>query len=303
MERILSNLKTWALAATALLAMANGPAGEDDFDTLVAAERRFAADAAAQGITPAFRAHVAPDGMLISPAPHPAPPELAARTDPPGARLEWQPEAAGIARSGDLGFTTGPYVMRIGDRVVHGQFFTIWRRSPDGKWRWLIDSGSGPFGRGEVAMPARVARIGTSAASPGGEDLAAVEQRLDADVVAIGGFLAADGRVLRPGGPPAIGEAGIALAARGPKGVGKRLGGGQSSAGDLAYSYGRVDAAGGPLIGHYVRVWQREAAGWRLLVDQFAPLPPGPDAKAGEAVQPTPGSSKSTTSPSSQTLG
>jgi len=299
----LSNLKTWALAATALLTIANGPASEDDFDTLIAAERRFAADAAAQGITPAFRAHVAPEGLLISPAPRPAPPELATQIDPPGARLEWQPEAAGIARSGDLGFTTGPYVMHIGDRVAHGQFFTIWRRSPDGKWRWLIDSGSGPFGRGEVAMPVQVERIGTGAAVAGGEDLATVEQRLDADVTAIGGFLAADGRVLRSGGPAAIGDAGIALAARGPKGVGKRLGGGQSSAGDLAYSYGRVDAAGDTLIGHYVRVWQHEAAGWRLLVDQFAPLPPRPKARAGEAVQPTPGSSKSTTSPSSQTLG
>ncbi|NWP75118.1 hypothetical protein GY972_23860, partial [Escherichia coli] len=58
-----------------------------------------------------------------------------------------------------------------------------------------------------------------------------------------------------------------------PKGAGKRLGGGRSSAGDLAYSYGRVEGGDGLLIGHYVRVWQRAAAGWRLLVDQLAPAP------------------------------
>lgn len=287
----MSNLRNFALVAAALLAMANGPVAEDDFDTLIAAERHFAADAAALGITPAFRAHVAPEGVLIAQEPRSAPTVLATQTDPPGAKLEWQPEAAGIARSGDLGFTTGPYVLRLGEQVSHGQFFTIWRRGADGKWRWLIDSGSGPFKLGEVGMPAQVRRIGAPGVAAQGEDLAAVERLLDADVTALGGVLAADGRVLRPSGPPAIGEAGIALAARGPRGTGTRLGGGQSSAGDLAYSYGRIDAAGGTLIGHYVRIWQRGATGWRLLVDQFAPLPPRPAAQAGEATQPTPGSS------------
>jgi hypothetical protein len=264
--------KIRGIAVIALLALANAPAS-DDLDTLVAAERRFAADAATLGITAAFRAHVSPDGLLISPTPRPAPPALATQTDTPGARLEWQPEAAGVALSGDLGFTTGPYVMRHGDRVSHGQFFTIWQRKGTGDWRWLIDSGTPPFATGDVAMPLRVARLGGPGATAQVEDLAAVERRLDADVSALGGFLAADGRVLRAGAPPAIGEAGAALAARGPKGAGKRLGGGRSSAGDLAYSYGRVEGGDGLLIGHYVRVWQRAAAGWRLLVDQLAPAP------------------------------
>lgn len=263
-----------ALAVIALLVLANAPAG-DDFETLVAAERRFAADAMTLGITPAFRAHASPDALLISPAPRPAAPELAGQTDAPGARLEWQPEAAGIARSGDLGFTTGPYVMRRGDRVSRGQFFTIWRRGEDGDWRWLIDSGSPPLAAGAVAMPARVARLGDPGTPVLNDDLAAVEQRLDTDISALAGFLAADGRVLRAGTPPAIGEAGVALAARGPKGAGKRLGGGRSSAGDLAYSYGRVEA-GGVLVGHYVRVWHHGGAGWRLLVDQPAPAPRRP---------------------------
>ncbi|MCH7862009.1 hypothetical protein ACQKOH_16490 [Sphingomonas sp. NPDC092331] len=268
-------LRIWVLAAVVPLALANGPAG-DDFETLVAAERRFAADAATLGITPAFRAHVSPDALLISPAPHPAAPELAKQTDAPGARLEWQPEAAGIARSGDLGFTTGPYVMRRGDRVSHGQFFTIWRRRAGGDWRWLIDSGNPPLGAGAVAMPLQVVRLGNAAGPAGKGDLAEVERRLDADVSALAGFLAADGRVLRAGAPPAIGEAGVALAARGPKGAGRHLGGGRSAAGDLAYSYGRVEEGGRVLVGHYVRVWHHEAAGWRLLVDQLVPRPRQP---------------------------
>lgn len=272
----MSKLKILALGAAALMSMAM-KASNDDFDTLVAAERRFAADAAALGVSPAFRAHVAPDAVLISPAPRPAVPELATQTDPPGSKLEWQPEAGAIASSGDLGFTTGPYIMRQGDRAAHGQYFTIWRRGADKTWRWMIDSGVPPFAKGEVPLPVQpVLRIGTPAKVSAKDALGAVEQRLDADVSALAGFLATDGRVLRHGGPAAIGEAGVALAARGVKATGKRLGGGQSAAGDLAYSYGEVMGTDGVLIGHYVRVWHREAAGWRLLVDQHASLPPKP---------------------------
>lgn len=269
----MSKLKILALGAAALMSMAM-KATNDDFDTLVAAERRFAADVAAMGISPAFRAHVAPEAVLISPAPRPAAPDLATQTDAPGSKLEWEPEAGAIAKSGDLGFTTGPYIMRQGDRAAHGQYFTIWRKTADGTWRWVIDSGIPPFAKGEVAMPAQVLRIGTPGKVGAKEDLAAVEQRLDADVTALAGFLATDGRVIRKGGPAAIGEAGVALALRGAKASGKRLGGARSAAGDLAYSYGEVTGADGALIGHYVRVWHREAAGWRLLVDQLAPLPP-----------------------------
>ncbi|WHU01031.1 MULTISPECIES: nuclear transport factor 2 family protein [unclassified Sphingomonas] len=264
-------LKIFALGAAALMAMAMKPAS-DDFDTLIAAERRFAADASALGVTPAFRAHVAPDAVLISPTPRPAPPELATQTDPPGAKLEWQPEAGAIAKSGDLGFTTGPYVMRQGDRVAHGQYFTIWRKV-DGTWRWVIDSGVAPFAKGEVSMPSQVVRIGNPGKAGAKHDLEAAERRLDADASSLAGFLAAEGRVLRSGGPPAIGDAGVMLAGRGMKATGKRLGGGQSAAGDLAYSYGEITGADGALIGHYVRMWLHEAAGWRLLVDQLAPLP------------------------------
>ncbi len=265
-------LKIFALAAAALLSMA-AKAVDEDFDTLVAAERRFAADAAALGISPAFRAHAARDALLISPAPRPAAPELARQVDAPGTKLEWQPEMAAVAGSGDLGFTTGPYVMRQGDRVSHGQYFTIWRRGADGTWRWLIDSGIAPFAKGEVPMPGQVVRIGGPGKAGAEAGPGAVEQRLDANATALAGFLAVDGLVLRPGGAAAIGDAGVALAGRGTRTIGKRLGGGQSAAGDLAYSYGEISGTDGLLIGHYVRVWRHAPNGWRVLVDQLAPLP------------------------------
>ena len=58
------------------------------------------------------------------------------------------------------------------------------------------------------------------------------------------------------------------------------IGGRASAAGDLAYTYGhaRWTDAGAERRGHYIRVWRRDGRGpqgWRLVYDQFSPLPAG----------------------------
>jgi ketosteroid isomerase-like protein len=62
---------------------------------------------------------------------------------PPGfTGIQWKPDHGSVARSGDLGFTTGP-VTRRGDSQPSagqtGRYFTIWRRQPDGTWKYVID--------------------------------------------------------------------------------------------------------------------------------------------------------------------
>jgi ketosteroid isomerase-like protein len=68
---------------------------------------------------------------------------FASQKPPPGfTGFQWRPEHGTVARSGDLGFTTGP-VTRRGDVQPGpgqtGRYFTIWRRQPDGTWRYVID--------------------------------------------------------------------------------------------------------------------------------------------------------------------
>ena len=60
------------------------------------------------------------------------------------------------------------------------------------------------------------------------------------------------------------------------------LGGEVSAAGDLAYTYGtaRWSKSGGAVSGHYVRIWQRRADGWRLIVDNMIASPPPPPPAA-----------------------
>ena len=49
-----------------------------------------------------------------------------------------------------------------------------------------------------------------------------------------------------------------------------QLGGAVSKAGDLAYTYGTAawTDATGERRGYYVRIWQRRARGWTLVVDE-----------------------------------
>lgn len=61
-----------------------------------------------------------------------------------GARLEWAPDFADVSASGDLGYTYGKYTLTSTDSVGHatqseGIFHTVWKRQPDGKWRFVWD--------------------------------------------------------------------------------------------------------------------------------------------------------------------
>ena len=68
---------------------------------------------------------------------------FASQTPPPGfTGFQWRPEHGSVARSGDLGFTTGPVTPRGEPQPAAaqtGRYFTIWRRQPDGTWRYVVD--------------------------------------------------------------------------------------------------------------------------------------------------------------------
>jgi ketosteroid isomerase-like protein len=58
--------------------------------------------------------------------------------------LTWHANKAGIARSQDLGYTTGVYHMKFKDasgrvKVDNGKFLTLWKREADGTWKMLYD--------------------------------------------------------------------------------------------------------------------------------------------------------------------
>lgn len=284
-------VKDYIATVVALLAAAGAPASprpaprSADVGQVVEAERAFARAARSEGVNAAFLRYSAPDALVFQPDPTLAKAALEANPIPP-IPLKWWPAYAGIAASGDLGFTTGPYVIGAGERQGHGWYFTIWRRQPDGSWRWILDHGprtreAAPEGTGAKVDSLALGRPSSAARALG--DVKAVEARLASALAAdaraaLPGFLAADGRLMRVGPQPAVGAGAWApILADGPDRIETApLGGAASAAGDLAFTYGnaRWRGAEAEVRGHYVRIWQRRRDGWKLIVDNLIAAPP-----------------------------
>jgi ketosteroid isomerase-like protein len=275
-------------AAAALLIVSAAPPTADPVRPVVEAERAFAAEAQRDGNLPAFRHYADDEAILFAPDPRRAKDWFDAGHGPQGS-LRWWPVYAGIAASGDLGFSTGPYFGGEGEHLYHGWFLTIWARKSDGSWRWLLDHGTPTLEPPPSAEDAPVValpvapRVGSKGKAR--ESLLAVEAALAAALredapKAYAAALADDGRLMRMGAQPAVGRAAfVAAAAAGPPTLTvERTGGAVSRGGDLAYTYGNASWAkdGVEARGHYVRVWQRRRAGWKLIVDETTPVPPAP---------------------------
>ncbi len=257
-------------------------------DGIIAAERAFAADGYQRGVKLSFLAYSAPDAIIFNPGPVNAHESLKASPDQnlaePRPHLVWWPLYAGIASSGDLGFTTGPYAI---DEDRRGHYFTIWKKQPDGAWRWVLDAGVGADAANEAAQGTPVAFLETSrersaSSSDAMNEVAALETAIAR--AAEGGissayepYLDGDSRLHSSGPPPAkrAEDRAAAFAARPQSIEFAHLGGGVSDAGDLVWTYGegRYSDNGAARSGHYVRIWQKRRAGWRLVFDEFLPPP------------------------------
>ena len=254
---------------------------------VVAAERAFAADGLAMGIKGSFLKHSAEDAIILRPDPMNAHAVYGARKDDAGGPpLAWWPVWAGIARSDDLGFTTGPATY---EGKPSGFYFTIWKKQPDGAWKWVFDSGVEADSTGApgpqtapVYLPVSPKGAGSAAAALAQVTTAeaALAKGAAKDVsAAYLNVLAEDARIQGSPAAPAQDPEAVQreLKTRPVQMQLSPLGGLASSAGDLVWTYGdaRWTAGGKPARGHYVRVWQKRKAGWRLVFDEMIDVPPG----------------------------
>jgi ketosteroid isomerase-like protein len=283
-----------SLIAASLLAAAAPapPPAPVSVASLVETERAFAQLAQDKSTRAAFGAFIADEGQMFLPAPTRAKPLIEAGKIDFGP-IRWWPVYAGVAASQDLGFTTGPAISGEGKETRYGVFLTVWKRQPDGRWRFIMDKGIAQVRPAAAGKDAPVAALPASHAGKGAkgwEEVAAAEavlaERLAADAPrAFLATLAPDGRLLRNGPAPATtAKAARAMLAAGPARIAAApLGGAASAAGDLAYTYGTAawrDATG-DRHGHYVRLWQRRPGGWRLVIDQMTAPPAAQPAASG----------------------
>ncbi|GAA3969231.1 nuclear transport factor 2 family protein [Hymenobacter antarcticus] len=261
-----------------------------------AAETSFAAQAAQAGTAAAFVANSAPNGLVAEQGKLVNAQELwTGRPAKPGQRLAWYPVLADVSQTGDLGYTTGPWTTFQNNRPqAAGEYVTVWRKQPDGKFKFVVDMGIERVGTAPaaatVAQPRLLAAVATPSAAPSNILLDLDRKFAAAELLKPGAtyqqYLSAEARLYRPGLSVMQGAAASANM--------KNLDGSYlftattcylAAAGDLGYVVGtlRRAAAGAKHPeenGSYLRIWRREAvAGWRLVVEVFN-LTPGSMAPA-----------------------
>lgn len=283
-----------AIAAASLMAFtAQAAPAPADPSSVIVAELAFAARAGEVGIGPSFLAFMTDDAVVFAPDPLLAKAVYGAR--PPGkapkdggTRLNWWPNFAGVARSGDLGFTTGP--VTVNGKPAGLFYFTVWARQAGGGWKWLYDGGVEADSAAAPGVEATPLALPPGDAKPLAPAIAmdqvraaemALAARAGTDTAsAYKAALTADARIQGSTAAPATAPAAVAkeLATRAGAIAFGPLGGSASKAGDLAWTYGDARWDGGR--GHYVRIWQRRAGRWALVFDQIIKVEP-PPATAG----------------------
>ncbi len=265
----------------AACASASEPQGlPGNANDVVAAERAFAARGAEIGWVAAFREYTAPDGMVGDF--QNAPQSLNETSDQGARNLFWWPAYAGIAWSGDLGFTTGPFSVDEA-RTPRGQYFTVWRRQPDGSWKWIWDGGVGPVrDPGPTYASNHLELLPMTSRGIGAEEARRQVDYIErsfrngtqvATYMSEGAHVYRTGEWRAIGGMRAIGAAALIDTAFYEV---RRIE--VSEAGDLAFVLGTArwtTREGEERQGQYARMWQHQPEGWRIVFDQLSAQPPG----------------------------
>lgn len=280
---------------------ASKPSSRSPLQSMVDTELAFAKMSEEQGVRPSFMAFIDDDGILFRPRAVKGKQWMTENPVPASDKrplLSWYPTFADVARAGDLGYTTGPWEFRsdIHDAkpVAWGNFLTVWRRQPDGSWKFAIDLGisnpepekSAPAWQlpRNYRLPAKVPAVNVQkeqAALFGENSVFGSSFNFSDAPRAFSSVAAADVRVFRNDKFPFVGL--TAAAAALPDG--STVWSWQpalvsvSSSGDLGYTYGTYQITGKDSSekilerGNYYRIWKKQAGKWKLVADLTNPVP------------------------------
>jgi ketosteroid isomerase-like protein len=277
-------LFAWIIPSSAVLA------GEPLPDPAVVAdaEKGFAQAGWELGIRESFLKFFAERSILFAPGPTDARTFYTNYKDK-GRALAWHPVFATIARSGELGVTTGPWQLKNKKTdptpIAQGEFVSIWKQQPDHSWKVMFDCGIDhppPTGR----PPTLKLEPPNQTLAEKGELIASLEraEKKYADDLRVStrkallGAASEDIRVLRDDSYPGVGdEMAEKLVTSGEPMTRTISGGSVSEAGDLAYRYGSYSTQAGndPVSGSFLTIWRVESPNeWKIILDLEKKAPP-----------------------------
>lgn len=266
--------------------------------SLLTAERSLARLAVDETPHEAFLSATGSESVFFAPGPVNGLKHLRNRPNIPDV-MRWEPHFSGIAKSMELGFTTGPVsFQRIGAPQRHGNYLNIWKRDRKGVWKISLHAIVEHYGNthNQALFKRDVPRTKFIEPDSSGylkhrsqvrlnqrKDVVASNDRLFATVLrtdnpfAFGEFLSDSVRFFFPWTDPIQGkEAAIAfLKKQGIDIQTEFVHVDRAYSGELAYTYGdalirlRKDQAQKPY--NYVRVWQRQPDHqWRVIVEFYS---------------------------------
>ena len=280
------------LVALLILGIGSVVRGQSALQDMVKTEQAFSKMAEEKNTRDAFMAFIADDGLLFRPGAVNGKKWMSEHPVPPSDKkplLAWQPAFAGMAASGDMGFTTGPWEFKadIKDEKPsgYGHFVTVWKKQADGSWKFVVDLGishpqaGGPQAHWEPADTSKKENfkpidVGASRAS-----LLNRDRKYSAEVLSQGlaktfsTYAAPDVRLYRSAGIPFIGREASSEAIAMTKGqvTWQPIASDTSSAGDLGYTHGTYEVSDETKKvierGSYVRLWKKQAGEWQIVMD------------------------------------
>ena len=260
-----------------------------DLTDLISAENAFAQQVNETSIKAAFLANLDSTGVLFDGSvPVNGIKQYSSATENKNNLLSWYPVTAQVSVSGDIGFTSGPYkyfAERGKGAIGSGYFFSIWKRNENGKFKLVLDGGTyntaghdqifeGNLGLKETGLRDRKIRmlVNDKKESPwASEELFSKLAKNDPQK-SYQKFLGDSVWTLRSDKQIARSKMQNLKLMKEQKVQSydfKQDGLGMSSTMDLAYCYGQVKEknAGNQQSGFYVRIWQFQTQGWRIIAD------------------------------------
>jgi ketosteroid isomerase-like protein len=241
--------------------------GQRSIDGLVQAENAFAAYSLAHGTKDAFLKFVDSSGVVFNEGkPVNGIDFWNKKAKDPGI-LNWHPQYAAIALSGDLGFTTGPWTFQktLQDSIIaRGVYTTVWHVNKNGEWKFLVDLGvsNSPANTDSLLV---VLRNMDHTQKYSLSSLLKTEKKfieLSKDPAkAYKKYLSTDAILNRNGELPQY----TAWKSNSfPQNIEyKILGSGIASSGDLGYVYGTTVINN--KTNNYLRIWRQENREWRIV--------------------------------------
>ena len=256
-----------------------------DVEKVIENERLFARTASEKTIKLAFLEFLAEDALMFTPSAVNGQEYWKARPER-GASLTWYPVFADVSSNGALAYTTGRGEFRpkgaADPMVYYSDFFTVWRRQPDGGYRAALDvgvsHGKPPSDDKSWTSPKPNDKI-AGANPPSAANFINKffdTARFKGLSKAYKTFAAGDIRLLREGKFPILGKKDALAAVRTKSKIdfGKRMT--QQSAGDLAYVVTTYEMKDGEKLsekGNLIQVWKLSGDRWQIVGDVFAVIP------------------------------